>query len=662
MALGLAACGGGGSSTQAPPPPVQPEPTAYQKGLTAINAATTAAAAQAAYDAVDQTAVSGDEAAKLQTALSTRLTVLATAARVVEQKNNLMTAAGAIDTGDLSTQAKVDAARTAIAGLRGALTAAADVSAADKAPYQTALNDAVKAVDGAQDGIDTDTRRSNQMTALSGASMTLQTALAALAGGDLTQAKVDAANTALTALNGAITAAADLTDDEKAPYQREATNASAPIRTAQNTVNDDKDDAKDKADKAMVAKAMELREGISAPGGTGADTRTAMYAGTNDSEIAVTIGTGVGSTVNLEAAETIVAAHHGWEGKKYMASGTGVSGTYEAIVYSNVGEPTAGKKFSAQYSNDLDYVTVVESVITVTVDTDATDNNNNLVTPPSRVGGSDFVHKAGDVEFKLPSPNPKNEAVIDASGTFHGVSGTYYCTPGTEKCVARKADKGYQLGKLDGTTFTQAGWTFVPTSADSLLMDTPDANYESYGWWIHTDTDGTLTASAFADNKGADRETVEISALRGTATYKGGAAGKYAISNPLGSPNDAGDFTADVELTATFAVDHKITGTIDNFMGADGKSRDWSVKLNKAGIADSGSITGSADGNTVTTDNPHVGTVWTIGGEAGGTHGQWSGSLQEENDNGVPEVATGTFTAEHGLSSRMVGAFGANKE
>ena len=44
-----------------------------------------------------------------------------------------------------------------------------------------------------------------------------------------------------------------------------------------------------------------------------------------------------------------VAAHHGWEGKKYMASGTGVDGTYEAVVYSNVGTPTPGQKFNAQY-------------------------------------------------------------------------------------------------------------------------------------------------------------------------------------------------------------------------------------------------------------------------------------------------------------------------
>ena len=157
---------------------------------------------------------------------------------------------------------------TAIAALRGALMAAADVSEADKAMYQTALNNAVTAVDNAQDGIDTDTRRTNQIAALLGASKTLQSALAAL-GGNPTQALVDAANTALTGLNSAIAAAADLTDDEKATYEREAGNASAPIKTAQSAVDKAKDDADDAANKAMAALAAKLYTGIGATPLTG---------------------------------------------------------------------------------------------------------------------------------------------------------------------------------------------------------------------------------------------------------------------------------------------------------------------------------------------------------------------------------------------------------
>ena len=647
--LALGACGGG--SDGSPPPMVAPEPTAYEAGVAAITAATTAAAAQAAFDAVDQTAISGDEAKKLAAVLSTRLADLATAARVAEQKKNLMTAAGVIDTSDLSTQDLVDAARTAIADLRGALTAAADLSDADKAPYQTALDNAVTAVDNAQDGIDTDTRRTNQMTALSNASTTLQTALAALSGTTPTQAQIDAAKTALTALNSAITDAADLTDEEKAPYQREATNASAPIQTAQNARDDADDKAGDKADEDMKKLAAALYTGIGpAPlDGSGDGIRTAVYSGTNDSEITVTYDpdlTQASSTDVVQVLEgdkkTSIAAHRGWQGMKYTAAPTG-GGTYEAVVYSNVGKPTAGEKFSAQYPNILDYVTNGE----VTIVTSGSD------TPASRVGGSGFGQVAGDKKHPLPDPNPGQATVVNVSGTFHGVSGTYSCTPGDQTCLSRKADDGYSLGLLasDGT-FTQTGWTFKPGSPDSLLMDTPDANYASYGWWIHTSASGALTASAFTDNKGTPPTGLSIADLRGTATYKGGAAGKYALRSSTGGTNDAGAFTADVELNATFAAEHTVSGTIDNFMGADGKSRDWSVELKEGAMNDEGAITRTAAGDT----------VWTIGENAADASGEWSGTLQEAGDDGVPAVARGTFYTEYGEAGRMVGGFGANKE
>ena len=204
LAFGLAACGGGGSdSTQTAPPVVDPAPTPYETATAGIAAATTAEAAQAAYDAVkdDVTAAQGE---MLQAAVDARIMAIETAARVDEQKMALSGAAGMIDTSDLSTQEAVDAARTAIAGLRQALADAADVSDADKGMYMTQLNNAVTAVDEAQGGIDTATRRTNQMAALSGASTTLQTALAALSGATPTQALLDDANNALTALNTAI--------------------------------------------------------------------------------------------------------------------------------------------------------------------------------------------------------------------------------------------------------------------------------------------------------------------------------------------------------------------------------------------------------------------------------------------------------------------------
>ena len=499
--------------------------------------------------------------------------------------------------------------------------------------------------DEAQGGIDTATRRTNQMAALSSASTTLQTALAALSGSTPTQAQLDAANSALTALNGAIADAADLTDEEKAPYQHEADNAAAPISTAQAAKDKADDDADDAADKAMVATAMKLYDGIgSAPlTSTGDGQRTAMYSGDGDANITVTFDVVDGADGDdivqslTEDKKATVAELDGWMGKKFTAEPSG-GGTYEARVYSYVGEPTEGAAFSTLYSDNF-----ADGVLNETT-TESAANADKVASPR-------FDQSAGVKSFEKGS----NDIAVKISGTFHGVSGTYSCNPGSgNKCAVRVAAAGFNLGGVTSADVfgaDNAAWTFKPTTATDKVKSTPDADYESYGWWVHTAANGNLTVSAFVDNKGADRVTLGIGSLRGTATYTGGAAGQYAISNPTGSPNDAGAFTADVELNATFAAEHTISGTIDNFKGYDGKSRDWSVELKEAAIADSGGISRSAADDT----------VWTIGGTAAPASGEWSGSLQEVKAE-VPTVATGTFYSSYNRDGRMVGAFGANKE
>ncbi|MDE0343051.1 MAG: hypothetical protein OXK82_07780 [Deltaproteobacteria bacterium] len=638
MAVALSACGGGGGgTTQMPDPDPMPEPmpTAYEQAMTAIAEAETAEAAQAAYDAVkDQvTAAQGE---MLQAAVNARADALAMMAREAEQKQALMDAAGMIDTSDLSTQALVDAARAAIAGLRQAIADAVDVD--DTSMYQTMLDNAVDAVDMAQGGIDTETRRMNQMTALSGASTTLQAALAALSGATPTQALLDAANNALNALNAAIMDGADLTDTEKAPYQREANNAAAPIQMAQNTFDEAEDEAEAARIAAMAVTASMLHTGI---GDTPllATARSAAYGtGDNAADIAVTIDGG--TPVNLsEDDEAMVGDRHGWTGMMFTAEPDGEAGTYEAVVYSHVGEPTVteGDAFNVAYT-----LTDGETADVTTLTGHAT----------SRVASPSFDQSAGTKEFELPD----NTVRVMIPGSYQGVSGTYYCTPtdANTNCDATVADMGFTLA--GGT------WVFKPANPETPLMDTsaPDEVYASYGWWLHKSEDGnTYTVSAFDIYRGTDAGAVAIADLRGTATYTGGAAGKYALRSLTGGTNDAGHFTADVELTATFAADHEIEGTINNFVGADGEARDWSVALNKSVIADGGAIAGDPDDAT---DTGAQMTQWTMGGTAADASGEWSGDLREQGDDGVPGIATGTFYSEFGLDGKMVGAFGANEQ
>ncbi|MCY4405337.1 MAG: hypothetical protein OXC15_03135 [Rhodospirillaceae bacterium] len=628
-------------------------PTAYEQAVAAIAAAGTAADAQAAYDAVkdDVTAAEGE---LLQAAVDARIMAINMMDREADQKMALMTAAGAIDTSDLSTQELVDAARTAIAMLRGALAAAADVSDGDKAMYQTRLDNAVMAVDTAQGGLDTATRRTNQMTALTSASGTLQTALAALSGSTPTQALLDAANTALTALNDAIAGGADLTDTEKAPYQREANNAAAPIQTAQTAFDNAEDEATKAEIAAMAVTAAKLYDGISAPMGdpaSPANTDRAADYDTAGTAILVSIGDGTNTPTAQSLSEdkdATVDDHHGWTGQMFTASGTGVDGTYEAVVYSNVGEATEGDKFSAAYPDTEAYVT--EGV--VSVDTSGGD------TPASRVASPSFDQSAGTKEFE----KGMNELAVMISGSFHGVPGTYSCTPAAETtCAARIAAEGFQLGVTADATnaFTDGGgtWTFTPTNAETRLMDMPDNMYASYGWWLHKSADGEdFTASAFAANRGTVEPATGIDTLLGSATYMGGAAGKYALRSSTGGTNDAGHFTADAMLEADFG-DDTITGTIDNFTGADGESRSWSVELKESMIGAAGPI--SSDG---TDTGAGAETVWTIGETAAAAGGQWRGTLYDNDDGGVPQVATGTFHSTYGLDGQMVGAFGVDKQ
>ena len=359
---------------------------------------------------------------------------------------------------------------------------------------------------------------------------------------------------------------------------------------------------------------------------------------TDDSLIAVTIGTE--AAVNLsEDEDTMVAARHGWTGMSFTAEPDGDAGTYEAVVYSHIGDPTVteGLAFNVAYTLTDGETGDVSAL---------TDHASSRVASPS------FDQSAGTKEFELPTNNVR----VMIAGSYQGVSGTYYCTPtnANTNCGATVADMGFTLG--GGT------WSFKPTNPAQKLMDTSaaDESYASYGWWLHKSEDGsTYTASAFHAYRGTDSGTVAIADLRGTATYMGGAAGKYALQSSTGGTNDAGHFTADVTLTAEFAADHKISGTIDNFVGGDGEARDWSVALNSSVVADGGAIAGDPDDSTDT--DPQM-TVWTIGGDAADAAGQWSGNLREQGDDGVPGIATGTFYSEFGRDGRMVGAFGVNKQ
>lgn len=644
--LVLAGCGGSGPQPTDPPA----TPSAYEMASELIQAAATEAAAQAAYDAVDQDAISGSERAKLMTELQTRLTALATEARIVDQKAALAMAAADVDTSGLSDAAAIAAANMAIAALQAALNDAVDVSDADKAMYQTMLDNAEADVRMAQTGLDTQGRMMAQRMAIDMAVTDARTKVNAV-NDTSSDADVMAADHAVYALETAIANAADIpagdTDVASAQGTHETLVAQLTAAKASRTAVLDK--AKEAEIAAMAATALKLYNGISAPTADtdAAGNRFAQHAADpNVGDIQVSIND-ADDVFLSEDKDAMVVALHGWEGKKYTAAPTG-GGTYEAVVYSNVGKPTMGLKFGSAAEND-DYQYTLNNTANANQNIAAnTELNVTGVTDYAKlVSGSRFSQQsAGKQEFKL----PENTYRVAISGDFHGVSGTYYCVPtGGETCSATKAAEGFTLA--NGT------WTFKAANNDTRIMGTPDAIYASYGWWLHKSADDkTYTASAFVSDKGEVPDATGLDTLEGTATYKGGAAGKYALQSSTGGTNDAGHFTAAATLEADFS-DNSITGTIDTFTGADGESRDWSVELKEAAVAAGGAITRTGDGEV---DND---TAWTIGGTAAAASGEWSGSLQDNGEvDGVPKVGSGTFYTTYGSDGKMVGGFGVNKQ
>ena len=360
------------------------------------------------------------------------------------------------------------------------------------------------------------------------------------------------------------------------------------------------------------------------------ETQAVVYDANN---IEVTIG-GEDDAVTVSLSvdkKKPVADNHEWEGKSYSDS----EGTYEAVVYSNVGAAEEGLEFSEAY-------TIVDVTGETTLASGIVDG---LVS--GRIASSRFVKLAGKQEFPLEDENLKRVVI---PGSYHGVSGDYYCMPVDDGCSVAVATSGYTL---DGGT-----WTFKPTNPGTPgVMSMPDANYASYGWWLHKGADGIWTASAFAAEKGdaADagpRGSKQPSKLcvERRRTWAAPPASTLSAVRP-----------AERTTPATSPRGRRLKPPSPKSIRSPAPSTNsWAptascgigrLSLLNSSIIDAGRIVGD-------------GTKWTIDGTAGVAAGQWSGDLQEVpvDGDGVPKVATGTFHSTYGQGNSMVGAFGATNK
>ncbi|MXX91694.1 MAG: hypothetical protein F4213_21130 [Boseongicola sp. SB0677_bin_26] len=356
--------------------------------------------------------------------------------------------------------------------------------------------------------------------------------------------------------------------------------------------------------------------------------------------IAVTAVTDAGKATAMVAAQALkrgaMQANLGnWNGYDYAAT------KQTARLYTTTGAATPGGKFSS--TTDGADLGTPNGDGEYTLSTSGP--RTTVAQLQSRTKITAFTQTSGSHTFK-PIRN-----LVTQAGSYWGVPGTYYCS-GTD-CSATVTSNGVQLG---GTN----SWTFKPTDPNQMVMETAGDRY-AFGWWLN-ESGSSPSVTAFATHDAS--QDLEISGLRGKATYKGAAAGKYALHHDTtGGASDAGNFTADAELTAEFDAAHTISGTIDNFMGDDGKTRDWKVTLDSISVAATGIAAPAATDGDLNNGNEAMTTTWTIGEDAASAAGSWSGQMHgNHKSSGTPEAVTGVFNAGYNNVGRMEGAFGTTHE
>ena len=451
---------------------------------------------------------------------------------------------------------------------------------------------------------------------------------------DSSDADVYAAEMAVEAAKTAISMAADVPMNEKDAHTGRVEEIAMRLSDAKMA----RMMAIDEANEAAAKDAMALFAGIDE---TASNLTVAVSAVTDeDGDGGMASVTATGLTPGVEGDDVMKSAEPMlgmWQGTMLTDTNADDAST-TVVVYTDI---EAAESESVPFD---DKYTLANDALAIDADADA-DAHVKLIS------ADDFMH-TGRMNHD-PDPDATDD-VARIRGMFDGASGEYRCTAAdATSCASIESSDGV---RLVGT------WTFDPDSGAMVMQSTPDAAYAYFGWWLNKGTTEGVEAGTFHGITGPTAlVSADFTALGGMAVYKGSAAGKYAI-NPSLSAASGGHWTADATLTADFGsetTEGMISGMVENFM-AGGETMNWSVALGETALTsttgqfDSGANSGSeVEGDDV---------VWTIGGVAGAEAGAWSGNLHEAGDNNVPTLATGMFSATHGMVGHMVGAFGAHLE
>ncbi len=344
---------------------------------------------------------------------------------------------------------------------------------------------------------------------------------------------------------------------------------------------------------------------------------------------------------------TALAANGGFSGTMLTWADTSRADTM--TVYADVSAPS-NALFSEAFGDGS------QSIDTTTPD-------EGLAGAQAGVTGAAFDGRiAGEVTHKPNAKSDKDQTVnnvVKLPGSYMGAAGSYTCMPSEgAPCLSRASRKPEY-----STTITFTGdWTF--TANNGAMVSVPDGNgYMTFGWWMRDDktTASPLDNVVVFYNANAGRATAitDTNPLAGTATYEGGAAGKYAWQDVDEGSAHGGHFTAKASLTAIFTAEagnDTLSGSISEFrIGDYGMDPDWTVTLSEAAISPTGAVVRGGDTATTTT--------WAVGSNESSATGGWQAMLSKtgaKRNDDLPTGVAGAFDGMFGEQGRMVGAFGAN--
>ena len=226
---------------------------------------------------------------------------------------------------------------------------------------------------------------------------------------------------------------------------------------------------------------------------------------------------------------------------------------------------------------------------------------------------------------------------LTVNGSLNGARGKFTCPTACTGTVADGYDT-YVTFTQGVPTFSAPGsWTFTPSNiANGYRVDNDDAHLH-FGIWssIPDDITGTYNFRYVAGG-GAESGTDlgRFDALTGSATFRGGAVGRYVTQGQVGGQNaKIGTFTATATLNADFgtaAEAGRLSGSITDFKEDGSSLAGWRVTLGSSadvGVASTiAADTGAATGSTVAN----------IGGLSVG--GSWSATFHGIDNDGVSEL------------------------